>query len=137
MPQRSRTCATIEDVVVLPCAPATAIVRFSALSSASSSARGRSGSPRLAAAARSGLSGAIAVECTTSTSSPGGHVLRRVADVGVDAQRAQLLQAGRLGAVGAATPSRRGPRAARRVAAHPGAAEPDEVQAPPRPGRRS
>ena len=71
-PIRSRACAAIELVVVLPCVPAMASVRFSALTSASSSLRCSSRSPRAAAAARSGLSAAMAVDTTTSTSSPAG-----------------------------------------------------------------
>ena len=44
-------------MVVLPCVPATAIVRCSAVSSASSSARGRSGSARVRAACALGVLG--------------------------------------------------------------------------------
>ena len=61
-------------VVVLPCAPATAIVRFSALNSRSSSARGTTVRPRSAAASSSGLSAPIAVERTTSVSGAAGRL---------------------------------------------------------------
>ena len=57
------------DVVVLPWVPVTAIVGRSRVSSPSSSARCSSRRPRSRAAARSGLSGGIAVETTTSAPS--------------------------------------------------------------------
>ncbi len=72
MPVRSSAWAIIDVVVVFPCAPATAIVRFSRLICSSRSARGRSGSPRSRAATRSGFSAGIAVEWKTSTPSPAG-----------------------------------------------------------------
>ena len=49
--RRAARATSIDAVVVLPCVPATAIVRRSAVSSPSSSARGRSGRPRSRAAA--------------------------------------------------------------------------------------
>ena len=45
-PAARSACTIIDEVVVLPWVPATAIVRRSALSSPSSAARGRSGMPR-------------------------------------------------------------------------------------------
>src|SRR5215208_1695333 len=65
-PAPRRTWATIEAVVVLPCAPLTAIVRFMRDSSPSRSARCRIAAPAARAAASSGLSSGIAVETTTS-----------------------------------------------------------------------
>ena len=61
-PAARSACTSIDAVVVFPCVPATAIVRFSAVSSASNSARGRSGRPRSRAASRSGLSAGTALE---------------------------------------------------------------------------
>ena len=54
-PARSRSSATIDVVVVLPCAPATAMPCFRRISSASISARGITGMPRERAATTSGL----------------------------------------------------------------------------------
>ncbi len=54
------------DVVVLPWVPLIAIVGFSRVSSPSSSARCSSRWPRSRAIARSGFSGGIALETTTS-----------------------------------------------------------------------
>ena len=56
------------DVVVLPWVPETAIVGRRRVSSPSSSARCSSRWPRSRAIARSGFSGGIAVETTTSAS---------------------------------------------------------------------
>ena len=61
-PARSSTSATIEVVLVLPCAPATAMPNRSRISSASISARGITGIRRRAASATSGLSGRTADE---------------------------------------------------------------------------
>ena len=63
---------TIAVVVVLPWVPATAISRFSAQSSASSSPRWITAAPRSRASASSGLSSPIAVE--TTTSAPSGRL---------------------------------------------------------------
>ena len=57
------------EVVVLPCVPVTAIVGRSRVISPSRSARWSSRSPRSRAAARSGFSGGIALEKTTSAPS--------------------------------------------------------------------
>ena len=72
IPMRSSAWAIIDVVVVFPCAPPTAIVRFRRLICSSRSARGRSGSPRWCAATRSAFESGIALEWNTSTSSPGG-----------------------------------------------------------------
>ena len=61
-PAARRMCTSIDAVVVLPWVPATASVRFNAVSSPSNSARGRSGSPRSRAATRSGFSRGTAEE---------------------------------------------------------------------------
>ena len=85
MPQPRSACTSMLDVVVLPCVPVTAIVGRSRVSSPSSSARCSSRSPRSRAAARSGFSGGIAEE--TTSSAPSGHVGRVVARGGLDAER--------------------------------------------------
>ncbi|UUY02042.1 hypothetical protein LRS13_15110 [Svornostia abyssi] len=72
MPAPSSAWAIIDVVVVFPWAPATAIVRFSALTWPSSCPRWSSVSPRRRPSARSGFSAAMAVETTSSTSSPAG-----------------------------------------------------------------
>ena len=64
-----RTAATIEVVVVFPWLPATAIPNFRRISSASSSPRGITGSPRRRASTTSGLSGRTA-ELTTTAFAP-------------------------------------------------------------------
>ena len=69
-PARSSTSAIIDVVLVLPCAPATAMPNRSRISSASSSARGITGIRRARAAASSGLSGRTADENTTTSASP-------------------------------------------------------------------
>ena len=61
-PAPRSACTVIAAVVVLPWVPATAIVRRSPESSPSSRARGHSGIPRSRAPARSGFSGATALE---------------------------------------------------------------------------
>ena len=66
MPQPRSACTSMLDVVVLPCVPVTAIVGRSRVSSPSSSARCSSRWPRSRATTRSGLSGGIAVETTSS-----------------------------------------------------------------------
>ena len=58
--------ATIEVVVVLPCAPATAMPYFKRISSASISARGITGIFILCASMTSGLSAFTAEEVTTT-----------------------------------------------------------------------
>src|SRR4051794_20007716 len=69
-PQRSSTTAIIEVVVVLPCAPATAIENRSRINSASISARGMTGICRRVASTTSGLVGRTADETTTTSASP-------------------------------------------------------------------
>src|SRR5262249_22875397 len=69
-PHRSSTTAIIEVVVVLPCAPATAIEKRSRISSASISARGITGICRRAASTTSGFVGRTADEITTTSASP-------------------------------------------------------------------
>ena len=88
-------------VVVLPCAPATAIVALQRAQLAQQLGARHDGRPRSRAATRSGLSAAIAVERTT-TSSPRGQVGGVMAGAGVDPGRAQPLERRRVGAVGAA-----------------------------------
>ena len=69
-PARSSISATIDVVVVLPCAPAIAMPTRSRISSASISARGITGTCRARASTTSGLSAAIADETTTTSASP-------------------------------------------------------------------
>ena len=69
-PLRSSTNAIIEVVVVLPCAPATAIENRIRISSASISARGMTGMPRRLASTTSGFDGRTADETTTTSASP-------------------------------------------------------------------
>ena len=66
MPQPRSACTSMLDVVVLPCVPVTAIVGRRRVSSPSSAARCSSRWPRSRATTRSGLSGGIAVETTSS-----------------------------------------------------------------------
>ena len=61
-PARSSTIAIIDVVLVLPCAPATAMPSRSRISSASISARGMTGTCRARASTSSGLSGRTADE---------------------------------------------------------------------------
>ncbi len=68
-PQPRSAWTTMLDVVVLPCVPVTAIVGRSRVISPSRSARCSSRSPRSRAATRSGFSGGIALETTTSAPS--------------------------------------------------------------------
>ena len=119
---------TIAAVVVLPWVPATAIRRFSAQSRASSSPRCIDSRPRSRASSSSGLSSAIAVETTTSASV--GDVGGVVADRGLEPGVAQPLQIGGVGAV-AAGDRRPEAGADERQAAHPGAADADEVEPTP------
>ncbi|OGF25032.1 MAG: hypothetical protein A2V63_09870 [Candidatus Eisenbacteria bacterium RBG_19FT_COMBO_70_11] len=65
-PPRASTAAIIEVVVVLPCAPPTAMPYFMRMSSASISARPMTVMSAARAAISSTLSGRIAVECTTT-----------------------------------------------------------------------
>ena len=69
-PARSSTSAIIEVVLVLPCAPATAMPKRSRISSASISARGITGTRRSRACDSSGLSALTADEYTTTSASP-------------------------------------------------------------------
>ena len=71
-PDSSSASAAIEALVVLPCVPPTAIVRFIRDSSPSRSPRWRTVAPASRAAASSGLSSGIAVE--TTTSAPSGRL---------------------------------------------------------------
>ena len=96
-PQPSSAWATIEDVVVFPWAPATAIVRFSRVSSASRSARDRTRSPRSRAAATSGLVGRDRGRDDDLDVGALGHVRRVVPDRDLDPRRAHGLQVRRLG----------------------------------------
>ena len=68
-PARSSTSAIIDVVVVLPCAPATAIANRRRISSASISARGMTGMFRRTASTTSGFL-ALTAEVTTTTSAP-------------------------------------------------------------------
>src|SRR5581483_10065601 len=69
-PARSSTSAIIDVVVVLPCAPATAIANRNRISSASISARGITGICRRAASRTSGFAGFTADDTTTTSVSP-------------------------------------------------------------------
>ncbi|GIW55261.1 MAG: hypothetical protein KatS3mg082_1665 [Nitrospiraceae bacterium] len=69
-PPCASTLATIEVVVVLPCAPAIAMPYFNRISSASISARGMTGIFLALASTTSGLVGATAEEITTTCASP-------------------------------------------------------------------
>ena len=120
-PSRSRQNAIIAAVVVLPCAPATTIDGRSATSSASSSPRLLTSRPAI-----SGLSGAIALE--TITSPPSG-TLRSRGRSRPERRRLEPLDVRGARAVRAA--DLRPPRARdERERAHPGAADPDEPEAP-------
>ena len=95
MPAPRSACTIIAEVVVLPCVPATAIVRLSALSSPSSSARGRSGSPRSRAATRSDVLGRDRRGVDQLHALARGEVLRAVAQLRVEhTVRAQALDVG-------------------------------------------
>ena len=84
-PARSSTSAIIDVVVVLPCAPATAMLNRSRISSASISARGITGICRRAASPTSGFVGRTADDTTTTSASP---TLRRVVSLrDADAER--------------------------------------------------
>ena len=93
----------IAVVVVLPWVPATAISRFSAQSSASSSPRWIGSTPRSRASASSGLSSPIAVE--TTTSAPSGRLAASWPTRRLEARRAQPLHIRGVGAVAAGRPS--------------------------------
>jgi len=62
--------ATIDVVVVLPCAPATAMLKRKRISSASISARGITGIWRRIASSTSGFVAFTADEITTTSASP-------------------------------------------------------------------
>jgi hypothetical protein len=64
------TCEIIDEVVVLPWVPATAMPRRMAMMRASISARRSTGSPAARAAASSGFRSGMAEEITTSAASP-------------------------------------------------------------------
>ena len=88
---RSSAWATIEAVVVLPWAPATAIVRRSAVSSPSSSPRGLAQARlarRRARGCRPGSPSSRELDVVA-----GGHVGGVVADADVDAERAERARA--------------------------------------------
>ena len=68
-PARSSISAIIDVVVVLPCAPATAIAKRRRISSASISARGITGIFRRTASTTSGFR-AFTADVTTTTSAP-------------------------------------------------------------------
>ena len=70
MPACRRTWESIEEVVVLPWVPATAMPRRSSMTRASISARRRIGRPAARAARTSGLASLIADEVTTRAASP-------------------------------------------------------------------
>ena len=114
------------DVVVFPCVPVTAIVGRRRVSSPSRSARCSSRSPRSRAAARSGFSGGIALE--TTTSAPSGTFAAAWPTAGsIPAARsgAGVRRAGRAVRARHARAERVGDE---REAAHPGPADADEVQ---------
>ena len=70
IPALCSTWEIIEEVVVLPCVPATAMPRRSSMTRASISARRSTGSPAARAARSSGLPSPIADDVTTSAASP-------------------------------------------------------------------
>ncbi len=70
MPALCSTCEIIDEVVVLPCVPATAMPRRSSMTRASISARRSTGRPAARAARSSGLASPIADDVTTSAASP-------------------------------------------------------------------
>ena len=76
-PAARRISASIDDVVVLPWLPATAIVVRVATMARSASARRSTGMPRSRAATTSGLLSGIAVEMTTASSTVGQVARRR------------------------------------------------------------
>ena len=96
-PQASSTWATMPQVVVLPCVPATAIAFLSDATWPSSVPRWITSRPASRAAASSGLSSGMAVE--TTSSAPVGHVGGVVADGGLDPRGAQAGRVGGLRAV--------------------------------------
>ena len=133
-PSARSAWTSIPAVVVLPWVPATAIRRRSAQSSASSSPRWITRWPRSRARASSGLSSAIARR--DDDLGARRDALGVVADPRLEPGGAQPLQVGALGAVAA---GHRGAElvADERQAAHPGAADRDEVQLARRSSRRS
>ena len=70
MPAWRSTCEIIDDVVVLPWVPATAMPRRSSMTRASISARRRIGRPAACAARTSGLAVLMADDVTTTAASP-------------------------------------------------------------------
>ena len=113
-PSRSRQKAIIALVVVLPCAPATTIVRRCATSSASRSARGRPSTRP-----------ANAVE---TNDVPARRRLRRLGR-DLDRDALEMAQVRRVGAIPAGDLGAPGLRE-QRVPAHAGAADPGEPDAP-------
>ena len=126
-PARSSISATIDVVVVLPCAPATAMPTRRRISSASISARGMTGTCRARASATSGLSAAIADDTTTTSASPTWR--RVVAGHDADAERREPI-----GDVGSASVGSADLVAEVHEqlgdATHADAADPDEMHAP-------
>ena len=118
-------------VVVLPCAPATAMPRRSARELAE-----QLGAVQLGARARAARALGVVGRDRRGVDDLGlgRHVGGVVADVHAPPPGAERLEVGRLRAVRAAHAGAQRPRR-QRIAAHPGAADPDEVQAPARPGR--
>ncbi len=126
-PAMSSTSAIIEVVVVLPCAPATAMPWRRLISSASSSARGTTARPRSRAAAISGFVARTADEYTTTSASL--DVARVVALCNARAQRLEPI-----GDVGAlhVRPAYLVSEIHQQLcdSAHPDAADADEMNAP-------
>ncbi len=83
--------ASIDDVVVFPWLPATAIVVRVATIARSASARRSTGTRRSRAATTSGLLSGIAVEMTTASSSA-GRLRGRVPDVGGDVEEIEAFE---------------------------------------------
>ena len=104
-PSRATIQASMPAVVVLPCAPATAISRRSAQSSASSSPRCRTRWPR--SRARPPARGCLGDRRRDDDLRVLGHLLGIVADPRLDARRAQALEIGALGPVAAGHRARR------------------------------
>ena len=124
------------EVVVLPWVPGDGDRRAQPRSARRAARRGaaRAGRAR-APIARSGFSGGIAEE--TTSSAPGGHVRGVVPDAGLDPRRAQRAAVGRAGrAVGAGDGGAERVRDEREPA-HARAADADEVQRAPAPGFRA
>ena len=102
-PASRRISASIDDVVVLPCEPATAIVRRVAASAASAAARCSTGMPALARRDQLGVAERDRGRVHDGVG-VGRHVLGAVADVHVDTGRGQAREHRRVLDVGAAHP---------------------------------